>query len=117
MFSQLFQDVRKLRRVQGAEDYPVLTGDRDHHPVIRLRYLQRKVIRGDILLDRFTPVDRTQRCLHDRHGIVGQQSQAKTKQSRLGIARAIQFSNTMPTRASAFAGWAAIWRQADAMFV
>ena len=31
--------------------------------------------------------------------------------------RAIQFSNSMPTRASAFAGWAAMRRQAFAMFV
>src|SRR5262249_40022309 len=33
------------------------------------------------------------------------------------VVRAIQFSNSMPMRASAFAGWAAMRRQAFAMFV
>ena len=43
--------------------------------------------------------------------------EGKYVKAAAGIARAIQFSNSMPTRASAFAGWAAMRRQAFAMFV
>ena len=68
-----------------AEDAPFVLWDGNHHGMIRWGDLVGDIVEGECLMDGVA-MDAAQRRHHHRQHVVGDQSQAKAEEGRLGIA-------------------------------
>ena len=85
--SQLFQLRRQLGSRQVPEDLPFLWRNRNQHPVIHLRNLQRQIIRRQILFHCFFSMHAPQSRMNHRHPIPRHQRQAERKHGGSRIAQ------------------------------